>query len=178
MDKRKKRPSSRRLAKIQEAQDLCDDFESGESGRQAMDLGLVVIIHWLGGHRGGSLHVMIDDGVDDRRLAEWWSGTGTGLLRTDPLEWTRFDNAAELLAAAARVRGSIRSLDCGKKWNPPGDKGKKEAKKGPSKQPWSKATKKASKAKRRKAARRLSKRRKVIAQMEADRAFHEQHCGS
>ncbi|KKN36157.1 hypothetical protein LCGC14_0776400 [marine sediment metagenome] len=176
MDKRSKRPSASRLAKIQKAQDLCEDFESGESGRQAMDLGLVVIIHWLGGHRGGSLHVMIDDGVDDRRLAEWWPGTGTAVLRTDPPEWTRFDNAMELLATAARVRGSIRPSDCGKKWNPPGDKDK--AKKGPSKQPPSKATKKARKTKRRNAARRLSKRRKTIAQMEADRAFHEQHCGS
>ncbi len=136
------------------------DFDSGAAGRKAMELGLVVHVHCRGAH------IMVDDGTDDRRLVEWWPGTKKGLVRIDPLSWTHFSTADEVLDAAVASRSS------------PGFQGifPKKPRELASEAPAKKSTKRNRKRQRSRIAKRRARGRKAVAAAESDRAFHARHC--
>ena len=92
-------PKGPGLEKIENA------FEDGAAGHNAVSLGLVVELHWFQvGNTHLSLHVVVTDGTDDRRLAEWWPSTKKATLWTYPPLRTRIRDSAELPEGAAQVR--------------------------------------------------------------------------
>ena len=106
--RRGKRPPTVRPPKSQVMR-AAVDIETGEAGKLAMALGLVVELKWFhGANRRAirpSLHVLVIDGENDRRIAEWWPGSGRAVLWWSPDRSCNFDSAIDLVTEAGKFRG-------------------------------------------------------------------------